>query len=93
MTDQKTGQPIPNADLVFINGYLEEVGQIKADAYGRYGFDDEECENITIIRADKTDYFPNEAVVSGVEGGVVQTDIALDLRLWKLQLIKIWLFS
>ena len=88
VTDQKTGQPIPNADLLFINGYLEEVGQIKADAYGRYGFDDEECENITIIRADKTDYFPNEAVVSGVEGGVVETDIALDLRRMEIAVDK-----
>lgn len=88
VTDQKTGQPVPNADLVFINGHLEEVGQTKADAYGRYGFDDEECGNITIIRADKTDYFPNEVVVSGVEGGVVRTDIPLDLRRMEIAVEK-----
>lgn len=88
VTDQKTGQPIPNADLVFINGNLEEVGQTKADAYGRYGFDDEECGNITIIRADKTDYFPNEAVVSGKDGGVVRTDIPLNLRRMEIEVNK-----
>lgn len=80
VTDQKTGQPIPNANLVFINGYLEEVGQTKADEQGRYSFADEFCGNVTIIRTNEEHYFPNETVVSGVEGGVVETDIALNLR-------------
>ncbi|MGB0199539.1 MAG: OmpA family protein [Flavobacteriaceae bacterium] len=76
--DLKTGQPIPNANLVFVNGYLEEVGQVQADEQGRYSFQDEFCGNVTIIRANEEDYFPRETVVSGVDGGAVQTDIQLD---------------
>ncbi|MDC0380420.1 OmpA family protein [Flavobacteriaceae bacterium] len=78
--DKKTGKPIPNADVFFINGYLKDVGQIKADAQGRYSFEDEKCGNISIIRADETDYFANEVVVSGKEGGVVKTNIPLNIQ-------------
>lgn len=85
VVDKKTGQPIPNADVVFINGYLEDVGQIKADAQGRYSFDDEKCGNISIIRADETDYFANEVMVSGKDGGVVNTNIPLDIQ--KVQVV------
>lgn len=76
--DLKTGQPIPNADVEFINGKLEEVGRIRTDTQGFYSFADEECGNVTIIRANEEHYFPNETVVSGVDGGTVQTDIQLD---------------
>lgn len=76
--DLNTGQPIPDAHLVFINGYLEEVGQTKTDAYGRYSFGDEECGNVVIIQASEEQYFPSETMVSGVGGGVVQTDIQLN---------------
>jgi outer membrane protein OmpA-like peptidoglycan-associated protein len=76
--DLKTGEPIPNADLVFVNGYLEEVGQAQADEQGRYSFQDEFCGNVTIIRTNEEHYFPKETVVSGVDGGAVQTDIQLD---------------
>ena len=80
VVDKKTGQSIPNADVVFINGYLENVGQIKADAQGRYSFEDKKCGNITIIRADEADYFANEVVVSSKDGGVVKTNIPLNIQ-------------
>ena len=37
----------------------------------------------TTVRADKTDYFPIAAVVSSVEGGVVES-ILPDGAVWKL---------
>lgn len=76
--DKKTGDPIPNAEVEFINGLLEEVGRVETDAYGRYAFDDKKCGNVTIIRADEANYFANETVVSGVDGGIVQTNIELN---------------
>jgi len=80
VVDKKSGKPIPNADVVFINGYLEDVGRIKTDAKGRYSFEDKKCGNITIIRANEADYFANEVVVSGNDGGVVNNTITLDIQ-------------
>lgn len=79
VVDKKTGAPIPNADVIFINGYLEEVGRVIANDQGRYEFKDEQCGNTTIIRADQADYLANETVVSGNQGGVVRADIPLRL--------------
>lgn len=78
--DKRSGRPIPNADVVFINGHLKEVGRVSADAQGRYKFTDEECGNATIVRADHSNYFSNEIVVSAEEGGIVNNTIPLDLR-------------
>lgn len=80
VSDKKTGEPIPNADVLFINGLLNEVGRVKTDAQGRYGFDDEKCGNVSIIRANEKDYFANEVLVSGEEGGVVSTNIPLNVQ-------------
>ena len=76
--DKKTGDPIPNAEVEFINGLLEDVGRVETNADGRYTFDDKKCGNVTIIRADEANYFANETVVSGVDGGIVQTNIELN---------------
>jgi len=78
--DKRSGQPIPNSDVVFINGYLKEVGRVSTDEQGRYKFTDEECGNVTIIRANQSNYFANEVVVSTEEGGILNTTIPLDLR-------------
>ncbi|MDA8591558.1 OmpA family protein [Flavobacteriaceae bacterium] len=75
--DQSTGQPIPNAKLEFISCYLENVGHVTTDDQGRYSFEDENCDNVSIIQADKMNYFTDQAVVSGKNGGVVNTDISL----------------
>lgn len=80
VVDSKTGAVVPNAEVVFINGYLEEVGRVESDAQGRYDFDDTACGNITIVRASQSNYFANEVVVSGKDGGSINTTISLRLR-------------
>ena len=47
---------------------------------GYYSYRDDVCGNIKAIRFLHDDYFADEVFVSGNEGGVVQTEIALDLR-------------
>ena len=51
---------------------------VQADTQGRYSFQDEFCGNVTIIRANEENYFPNETLVSGLDGGTVLTDIQLN---------------
>lgn len=71
VTQSGTGDPNTN-------GTTAGAGAVYVDEQGRYSFADEFCGNVTIIRINEKDYFPNETVVSGVDGGVVQTDIQLD---------------
>ena len=80
LTNKKTNLPIPNATLVFLNSKQEEVGRVEADEDGYYSYRDDVCGNIKAIRFLHDDYFADEVFVSGNEGGVVQTEIALDLR-------------
>jgi outer membrane protein OmpA-like peptidoglycan-associated protein len=80
LTNKKTNLPIPNATLVFLNSKQDEVGRVEADEDGYYSYRDDVCGNIKAIRFLHDDYFADEVFVSGNEGGVVQTEIALDLR-------------
>ena len=76
----KRGPSCPMPKLYLLMDTLEEIGRVESDAQGRYDFDDTACGNITIVRASQSNYFANEVVVSGKDGGSINTTISLRLR-------------
>jgi len=77
VTDEATGEPIPNAKVSLMDSTMKFIRQVTADGAGKYDFGKVECGTAYYAKAEKEGYTPaEEGVIIPNETGKTQKDLA-----------------
>lgn len=76
VTDEATGEPIPNAKVSLMDSTMKFIRQVTADGAGKYDFGTVDCGTAYYVKAEKEGYTPaEEGVIIPNETGKSEKDL------------------